>query len=475
VYDVAIVGAGPNGLTAAAYLARAGARVLLLERRFEIGGTMTTDDYSTPHLYNVGQLALPLGEELPPYRDFELADDAVRFIEPDAVWHFDGLTVRRGGVGLGARVEETFAAVRRAVVPALYRPPAAIDVADGLTPEALAAQANDVRGAALLRYACARAGFADGDAALGAIGAFAVASQFSPVLVVGGTKSLASGLCRSAVASGADLSLMADVRNVSPVAGGMALRCSDGRRSTARTVVSTLDPQTTFGALVDAPLPADLVEAAARWRFDRYGSFIAHYGIKGTVPALAEQGALTVLVGFSGPDDVVEHVAAVAADRAGDRPAGALTVTSAHDPTQASRGPYGPLHTLRLETLAAPGLERVAQRASCWKMLAAGDETRLLFEFADGPADLERRFATARGGSLRQGSLDPSQTLRNRPHESCSTGRTPVDGLYIGGGGVHPGVPGTLGGGYNVARVVCEDLGLDRWWSPIGRPAPTAG
>jgi NADPH-dependent 2,4-dienoyl-CoA reductase/sulfur reductase-like enzyme len=194
VYDVAIVGAGPNGLTAAAYLARAGARAVLLERRFEIGGTMTSDDYSTPHLYNVGQYALPLGEELPPHRDLELADDAVRFIEPDAVWHFDGLSVRRGGVGLGTAVEETFAAVRRAAVPALYQPPAPIDVADGLTPDALAEQAEDGRGAALLRYGCARAGFADGGAALGAIGAFAVASQFSPVLVVGGTKSLANGL-----------------------------------------------------------------------------------------------------------------------------------------------------------------------------------------------------------------------------------------------------------------------------------------
>ena len=466
MYDVAIVGAGPNGLTAAAYLARAGARVLLLERRFEVGGTMTSDDYSTPHLYNVAQFALPLGEELPPYRDLELANDAVRFIEPDAVWHFDGLTVRRGGVGLGRSVEEAFADVRRVVLPALYRPPAPIAAAEGMTPDALAALADDRRGAALLRYACARAGFADGDAALGAIGAFAVASQFSPVLVVGGTKSLANGLYRAAVAAGAHLSLMADVRGVSPAAGGLAVRCSDGRRFTARTVISTLDPQTTFGGLVDAEVPADLVEALAGWRFDRYGSFIAHYGIKGAVPAVADQAALSVLVGFAGADDVLAHVAAAAAGRDGDRPAGALTVTSAHDPTQASRGPYGPLHTLRHETLATPDLERVSQRASCWEMLAAGDDTRLLFEFADAPADLERRFATARAGSLRQGSLEPTQTLHDRPHASCSTGRTPVEGLYIGGGAVHPGVPGTLGGGYNVARVICEDLGLDRWWAP---------
>jgi phytoene dehydrogenase-like protein len=50
------------------------------------------------------------------------------------------------------------------------------------------------------------------------------------------------------------------------------------------------------------------------------------------------------------------------------------------------------------------------------------------------------------------------QTLANRPHPSCSTGRTPVEGLYLGGGGVHPGVPGCLGGGHNVAAVVAEDL-----------------
>src|SRR5919108_673739 len=82
-YDIAIVGAGPNGLTAAAYLARSGARVALLEKRFERGGTFASDDYSTPFLYNLAQFELPLGEELPPYRDLELGARGVSLIQPD--------------------------------------------------------------------------------------------------------------------------------------------------------------------------------------------------------------------------------------------------------------------------------------------------------------------------------------------------------------------------------------------------------
>src|SRR5947209_957474 len=82
-YDVAIVGGGPNGLTAAAYLARAGARVVVFESRFERGGTLATDDYSTPFQYNQAQLLLPAGPaELPPVADLGLAQHAVAFIEP---------------------------------------------------------------------------------------------------------------------------------------------------------------------------------------------------------------------------------------------------------------------------------------------------------------------------------------------------------------------------------------------------------
>ena len=42
-YDVIIIGGGHNGLVAAAYLARAGRSVLVLERREQLGGACTIE------------------------------------------------------------------------------------------------------------------------------------------------------------------------------------------------------------------------------------------------------------------------------------------------------------------------------------------------------------------------------------------------------------------------------------------------
>jgi phytoene dehydrogenase-like protein len=154
-----------------------------------------------------------------------------------------------------------------------------------------------------------------------------------------------------------------------------------------------------------------------------------------------------------------------------DSPAGHLTVTSRHDPTQAAPGPFGPLHTLRFQALApyeTSVRQRAEYRSRCWQALTAhtaglGD-ARLLFEFADTPQDIERRFRTTRRGSPRQGALVAGQTFTDRPHPECSTTRTLIPGVYIGGGGVHPGIPGSLAGGYLSAAAVCADLGLERWW-----------
>jgi phytoene dehydrogenase-like protein len=45
-YDVIIIGGGHNGLTCGAYLARAGKKVLVLERSHLIGGMVVTEEFT---------------------------------------------------------------------------------------------------------------------------------------------------------------------------------------------------------------------------------------------------------------------------------------------------------------------------------------------------------------------------------------------------------------------------------------------
>lgn len=510
-FDVIVVGGGPNGLTCAAYLGRAGARVVVLDKRFEWGGTLFTDDYSTPFFYNACQYALPVGREAPPYVDLELERLTVKVIEPDVPVAFvpagggEPLVVRRGGEGIEG-LPEMLGAVDRIVLPLLYVPPApvegveaALDRGEGkrvlelarLTPNGLAETTKDTRAAGLLRYLCALAGFADGDTALGPMGGFALARLLRPSVVIGGAKGLANGLVRAGAGAGVQYRTVADVVRIEPGAEAR-VTCRDGREFAGRAVVSTLDPKTTFLELLDtAAVPAGIHQAAKAWRLDPTGPFTAHFGVKGEPPRLATPEATRALlrvVGFEDGASVAEHLGAAVAGRLPAAPAGHLTVTTRFDLTQAAPGPFGPLHTLRYETPApyehpegAWDRRRVEFRARIWEFLSRHTEglgeCRLLFSFGDSPRDLERRFRTTRNGSVRQGALVREQTFANRPHPDCSTGKTPIEGLYLGGGGVHPGIPGSLAGGYHAARAVCADLGLEAWWPEpdVVRQAREAG
>jgi phytoene dehydrogenase-like protein len=491
-YEVAIIGGGPNGLTAAAYLARSGTDVIVLERRFERGGTMASDDYSTPFTYNQAQAALPLGADNPVVAELGLADWGVAFIEPtvamEVITSRGEHVIGRGGAGLGRVVPDMLASVSRACTPALYRPPdpevslisgwrsqgegAAADLAS-LTPATLAALADGEPGRLALRYACAANGFTGPGERLGAVGGFMVARWFYPVLVAGGSKSLPNALFRAAASAGATCHVSARVTQVRQAGPGFQLSCADGRQVHARNVICTLDPRTTFTGLLDAALvPSELAAAGRGWAFDELACFTAHFGIAG-MPPVSRHGdePYLRLVGFNDVQDLDDHLAAVRSGRLPARPAGVLSVTTAHDPLQASPGPYGPLHTLRFDTFAplhhpdGPwDASRRGYRAECWRFLCdefpALREARLIAQFADAPGDLRRRFATTSAGTVRQGSLRPSQTLALRPHPLCADTRTPVPGFYLGGGGVHPGVPGLLAAGKLAARAIQADQKL---------------
>jgi len=307
-----------------------------------------------------------------------------------------------------------------------------------------------------------------------------VARWFSPTLVAGGSKSLPNALFRMAAKAGAQCHVSFGIEKVRRAAGGFQLQGSGGRAMSARTVICTLDPRSTFTRILDPDLAGPALAAAATaWVFDDLAAFTAHYGIRGERPGRAGQPEPYLrLIGFTSVADLDAHISAARGRRLPERAAGTLTVTTAHDPLQASPGPFGPLHTLRFDTfapLAHPGgawhRTRRRYREECWEFLCgripALRQATLLAQFADAPGDLERRFAVTGGGTVRQGALIPAQTLTRRPGAGCQGARTPIEGFYLAGGGTHPGVPGLLAAGAIAARAVCADHGFGRWaWPP---------
>ena len=90
--DVVIVGGGHNGLTCAAYLARAGRQVVVLERREIVGGFVTTEE-TVPEA--PGFLMNPYSADhvltnIPPTVDaeLELAHHGLRWVSPDPFYSY---------------------------------------------------------------------------------------------------------------------------------------------------------------------------------------------------------------------------------------------------------------------------------------------------------------------------------------------------------------------------------------------------
>ncbi len=84
INDVVIVGAGHNGLTCACYLAKAGKKVLVLERRHIVGGAVCTQDDLIPgYRLDVGSSAHIMIHLTPVLRDLELHKFGLEYLEMD--------------------------------------------------------------------------------------------------------------------------------------------------------------------------------------------------------------------------------------------------------------------------------------------------------------------------------------------------------------------------------------------------------
>src|SRR5438132_919625 len=78
--EIIIIGAGHNGLVAAYYLAKAGFKPLVLERRDIIGGACTTEEFHAGFRASLASSAGPLSSQI--VNDLQLHRYGLEFIQP---------------------------------------------------------------------------------------------------------------------------------------------------------------------------------------------------------------------------------------------------------------------------------------------------------------------------------------------------------------------------------------------------------
>src|SRR5258706_8943725 len=84
-YDAVVVGAGPNGLSAAIVLAQAGRSVLVVEAAATVGGGTRSKELTKPgFVHDVCSAIHPLAAASPALRSLPLAEHGVTWIHPDA-------------------------------------------------------------------------------------------------------------------------------------------------------------------------------------------------------------------------------------------------------------------------------------------------------------------------------------------------------------------------------------------------------
>ena len=518
-YDAIVVGGGHNGLTCAAYLARSGLRVCVLERRSVLGGACVTEELwpgqrvsrasyvvsmlqpkivADLRLREHGYEAVPLDPSYatfgPDGRPIIFSNDLARTQESIARYSRRDAAAYPGFEDL---LNRTASFLR----PLLLRPPPALG----------SKRPGDLLG--LLREAGRTAGLArrdvlelfrvmtmsvgdllddwfETDELKGAIGSTGVVGVWAGPRtpgtaynllhhalgelngvpgawghVKGGMGAISQALARSAEANGATVRTDAGVRTIDVRGGGVeGVTLESGEELRGKVVISGAHPRTTVLDLVGADhFPEEVASDMRRYR-SRGGSVKINCVLSEPPRyTAADEQLLRTGVAISPSLDYLERAwqDAVRGEPA-DGPYVEIEVPTAVDPSLTDDG----THVMTMFTQYGPyrdegwpdgAREAYAQR--CLDLVEAHAPNvrgALVHHEVLAPPDLERIFGLV-DGSIFQGEQGLDQMAFMRPSPLLAQYATPVDGLYLCGAGTHPG-GGVMGAcGHNAAQRVLRD------------------
>ncbi len=511
IWDAVVIGGGHNGLVASWYLASAGLKVLVLERRDFVGGAVVTEElwpgYSVPtcsyicyllqgkviddmdlreHGFDVHHLSpgsftpFPSGRRILSWDDDQESAAELRpFSAHDAEALPRYRAYRERLAGLYHRwfltppptLAEMTAAVAGTEDETLLER-LLFGTASGLLDEFF--ESDEVKGALASAW---DAGDPDAPGSLFS-GIYPAISQFTEDenygIVVGGMGGITKAMRRSVEAKGVTVRTGATVEQIL-VDGGRAtgVKLESGEEIPARRVLSNADIKRTFLRMVprDA-LPGDFVRAverlqtrAAYFKFhaalDDLPDFSTYFGDEYDPRMLAQIKICPSLDYYRKAWDDAVH------GRITDSPVMSVQIPSVYDRTLVPNGG----HVMSIWVQYAPVKPNGAEWTDDLARQAGEMLIGTLEQYAPNirdvmrewvcftPADIEQRVGMT-DGNIRHIDMIAGQLLDQRPLPGWSDYRTPIENLYLCGADTHPGGEVTGAPGHNAAHAVLRAMAV---------------